>query len=92
MSYKLVKRLAQKGKRIFTTDEAREIGKEIDLNPDTIIDRLYDLHKKEMIERLMKGLYSRLEEIIAEKIRAILQFAEKLHERGWGPISGKRLL
>lgn len=25
-----------------------------------------------------------LEEIIAEKIRAILQFAKKLHERGWG--------
>jgi uncharacterized protein len=25
-----------------------------------------------------------LEEIIAEKIRAILQFARKLHERGWG--------
>jgi len=26
----------------------------------------------------------RLEEIIAEKIRAILQFSKKLHERGWG--------
>ncbi|MDX1917497.1 MAG: nucleotidyl transferase AbiEii/AbiGii toxin family protein [Rickettsiaceae bacterium] len=26
----------------------------------------------------------RLEEIIAEKIRALLQFAKKLHERGWG--------
>ena len=26
----------------------------------------------------------KLEEIIAEKIRAILQFAAKLHERGWG--------
>lgn len=26
----------------------------------------------------------RIEEIIAEKIRAILQFAKKLHERGWG--------
>lgn len=25
-----------------------------------------------------------IEEIIAEKIRAILQFAKKLHERGWG--------
>jgi predicted nucleotidyltransferase component of viral defense system len=25
-----------------------------------------------------------LEEIIAEKIRALLQFAKKLHERGWG--------
>ena len=25
-----------------------------------------------------------LEEIVAEKIRAILQFAKKLHERGWG--------
>ncbi len=25
-----------------------------------------------------------LEEIIAEKIRAILQFAKKVHERGWG--------
>jgi predicted nucleotidyltransferase component of viral defense system len=24
-----------------------------------------------------------LEEIIAEKIRAILQFAKKVHERGW---------
>ncbi len=64
MSYKLVKRLAQKGKRIFTTDEAREIGREIGLNPDTIIDRLYDLHKKEMIERLMKGLYSLSPELL----------------------------
>lgn len=26
----------------------------------------------------------RLEEIIAEKIRALLQFSKKLHERGWG--------
>ncbi len=26
----------------------------------------------------------KLEEIIAEKVRAILQFAAKLHERGWG--------
>jgi len=26
----------------------------------------------------------RVEEIIAEKIRAILQFAKKLHKRGWG--------
>ncbi len=26
----------------------------------------------------------KVEEIIAEKIRAILQFAKKLHERGWG--------
>lgn len=25
-----------------------------------------------------------LEEILAEKIRALLQFAKKLHERGWG--------
>jgi predicted nucleotidyltransferase component of viral defense system len=25
-----------------------------------------------------------LEEIVAEKIRALLQFAKKLHERGWG--------
>lgn len=29
-------------------------------------------------------LVYRVEEIIAEKIRAILQFAKKLHERGWG--------
>lgn len=29
-------------------------------------------------------LVYKVEEIIAEKIRAILQFAKKLHERGWG--------
>ena len=31
-----------------------------------------------------KILTYQVEEIIAEKIRAILQFAKKLHERGWG--------
>lgn len=36
-------------------------------------------------EKLEASLMTyRLEEIIAEKVRAILQFAAKLHERGWG--------
>ena len=36
-------------------------------------------------ENLQATIYTYpLEEIIAEKIRAILQFAKKLHERGWG--------
>lgn len=36
-------------------------------------------------ERLDGAIFTyQLEEIIAEKIRAILQFAKKLHERGWG--------
>ena len=36
-------------------------------------------------ETLMGEIYTyTLEEILAEKIRALLQFAKKLHERGWG--------
>lgn len=36
-------------------------------------------------ESLDGAIYAyQLEEIIAEKIRAILQFSKKLHERGWG--------
>ena len=36
-------------------------------------------------EKLSGTIFTyRLEEIIAEKVRAILQFSKKLHERGWG--------
>ena len=46
-------------------------------------------HERSIIHGYEEGLEGtiftyQLEEIIAEKIRAILQFAKKLHERGWG--------
>lgn len=52
-----MKHLTQKGVRVFTTDEARELGKEVGINPEVILDRLYRLNKKGLIRRLMKGLY-----------------------------------
>ncbi len=51
------------------------------LLPPEVRDILHDDYQ-ESISGTLK-VY-RLEEILAEKIRAIIEYAEKLHERGWG--------
>ena len=58
----------------ITTEEPVVLAPEL----RTIIHQEYD-------EQLSASIYTYpLEEIVCEKIRAILQFAKKLHERGWG--------
>jgi predicted transcriptional regulator of viral defense system len=57
MEYSFIQHLAQKGVRIFTTQEAKMYAQEIGMQPGTILDRLYRMNKKGIIERLMSGLY-----------------------------------
>ncbi len=58
MSYTFIKHLTQKGVRIFTAAQAKVRAQEIGIDPDTMKSRLFNLQKKGMIERLMRGLYS----------------------------------
>lgn len=43
--------------RVFTVEQAKELGKELGIPANTINARLYRLNKKGVINRLMKGLY-----------------------------------
>lgn len=57
MEYEFIKHLARRGVRIFTTSEAKKYAEEIGIRPDTMLDRLYRLNQKGLVERLMSGLY-----------------------------------
>lgn len=57
MEYRFIKHLTEQGVRLFTTEQARVYAKQVGLDESTITPRLYRLHKKGLIERVMKGLY-----------------------------------
>ncbi len=57
MDLELIRRLITTNKRVFTTQEAREVGQEIGIDPDSIRQYLHMLKKKEAIHSLTQGLY-----------------------------------
>jgi len=54
----LVRRLAESGDRIFTTDRARELAPEVGLSEKYLWEALYHLHNNGWIVPLRRGLYA----------------------------------